>query len=94
VSIDQTFTAEAAKQYNVPEGLLVYDVLPLSSAYKAGVHAGDIITKFDGKEVKVFSDLEDRKNTHKPGDTVSIEVYRDGKTLTLEAVLDEENNAE
>ncbi|MEN6314349.1 MAG: trypsin-like peptidase domain-containing protein [Clostridiaceae bacterium] len=94
VSIDQTFTAEAAKQYNVPEGLLVYEVLPLSSAYKAGVHAGDIITKFDGKEVKVFSDLEDQKNTHKPGDTVSIEVYRDGKTLTLSAVLDEENNAE
>lgn len=94
VSIDQNFTADVAKQYNVPQGLLVYEVLPLSSAYKAGIHAGDIITKFDGKEVKAFSELEAQKNTHKPGDTVSIEVFRDGKTLTLTAILDEENNAD
>ena len=94
VSIDQTFTEAVAKQYKVPAGLLVYEVLPLSSAYKAGIHAGDIITKFDGKNIKVFRDLEDQKNTHKPGDTVSIEVYRDSKTLTLTAVLDEENNGD
>lgn len=92
VSIDQRFNEEVAKQYNAPNGLLVYEVLPLSSAYKAGVQAGDIITKFDGKIVAVFLDLENQKNTHKPGDTVSIEVYRDGKTLTLTAVLDEEKN--
>jgi len=94
VSIDPNFTAEVAKQYKVPEGLLVYEVLPLSSAYKAGIHAGDIITKFDGKAVAVFSDLENQKNTHKPGDSVSIEVYRDSQTLTLTAVLDEEKNVE
>ena len=92
VSIDQRFNEEVAKQYNVPNGVLVYEVLPLSSAYKAGVQAGDIITKFDGKIVAVFLDLENQKNTHKPGDTVSIEVYRDGKTLTLTAILDEEKN--
>lgn len=94
VSIDQRFNEEVAKQYNVPNGLLVYEVLPLSSAYKAGVQAGDIITKFDGKTVTVFKDLEDQKNTRKPGDKVSIEVYRDGKTLTLTAVLDEEKNTD
>ena len=94
VSIDQRFDEEVAKQYNVPAGLLVYEVLPLSSAYKAEVKAGDIITKFDGKEVKVFKDLEDQKNKHKPGDKVTIEVYRDGKTLTLTAVLDEEKNTD
>ena len=76
----------------MPTGLLVYEVLPLSSAYKAGVHEGDIITKFDGKVVKIFQDLEDQKNTHKPGDSVIIEVYRDGETLSLTAVLDEEKN--
>lgn len=92
VSIDPSFNEAVAKKYNVPTGLLVYEVLPLSSAYKAGIHAGDIITKFDGKTVALFEELEEQKNTHKPGDTVSIDVYRDGKTLTLTAVLDEEKN--
>lgn len=92
VSIDQRFNADVAKQYNVPDGLLVYDVTPLSAAYKAGVKAGDIITKFDGITVKVFKDLEDRKNTHKPGDKVTMEVYRDSKTLTMNVTLDEDKN--
>lgn len=94
VSIDQRFNADIAKQNSVPNGLLVYEVLPLSSAYKAGVQTGDIITKFDGKSVTEFQDLEDQKNTHKPGDKVKIEVYRDGKTLTLTATLDEQKNTD
>lgn len=94
VSIDQRFNADIAKQNNVPNGLLVYEVLPLSSAYKAGVQTGDIITKFDGKSITLFQELEDQKNTHKPGDKVVIEVYRDGKTLKLTATLDEQKNTD
>ena len=94
VSIDQRFTPEYAEQYNVPKGLLVYEVVPLSAAYKAGIHANDIITKFDGKTVTVFDDLEEQKNKHKPGDSVKVEVYRDGKTLELTVVLDEEKNVD
>ncbi len=93
LSIDQRFNSDVAKQYNVPNGLLVYDVLPLTAAYKAGIQPGDIITKFDGKTVKSFSELEDQKNTHKPGDKVAVEVYRNGKTLNLTVTLDEENNS-
>lgn len=92
ISIDTKFNEDVAKRYNVPNGLLVADVLPLSAAYKATIKVGDIITKFDGKAVKVFNDLETQKNTHKPGDTVIVEVYRDGKTLSLTVVLDEEKN--
>lgn len=92
VSIDQRFNADIAKQYEVPAGLLVYDVTPLSAAYKAGIKTGDIITKFDGIDVKQFSDLETQKNKHKAGDKVSMTVYRDGKTLNIDLVLDEDKN--
>ncbi len=92
VSIDQRFTAEVAQQYNVPAGLLVYEVTPLSAAYKAGIKNGDIITKFDGVEVKQFADLETQKNKHKAGDKVTVVVYRDGKTLNIDVVLDEDKN--
>lgn len=92
VVIDNTFTKEDAERYKVPAGLLVYDVQPLTGAYKAGIRIGDIIVKFDGKEVTTFSELEELKNRHKPGDEVEIEVYRDGETLKLKVVLGEEKN--
>jgi serine protease Do len=89
IMIDQSFNEDVAKQYNVPAGLLVQNVTPLSGAYKAGVQAGDIVTKFDGKSVKIFSDLNNLKNKHKVGDVVSLQIYRDGKTLTVRATLTE-----
>ncbi len=92
VYIDQRFNEDVAKQYKVPNGLLVQDVVPLSAAYKAGIKAGDIITSFDGKKVAVFKDLEDQKNTHKPGDVVKMELYRDDKAITVSVTLGEENN--
>jgi serine protease Do len=92
VVIDNTFTKEDADKLKVPYGLLVWEVQPLSAAYKAGIHTGDIIIKFDGKSITEFKDLEDQKNTHKPGDKVMIEVYRDGEMLTLEMILGEEKN--
>ena len=74
----------------MPVGLLVYDVQPLTAAYKAGIHIGDIIVKFDGKETTTFKELEDQKNLHKPGDEVIVEVYRDGEILSLKVILGEE----
>lgn len=92
VYIDPRYDEDYAKQHKYPVGLLVSDVVPLSAAYKAGVKVGDIITSFDGKKVTVFKDLEDQKNTHKPGDEVTMEVFRDDKTITLKVILGEENN--
>lgn len=90
IYIDNRFNEEVAKQYNVPNGLLVMDVELMSGAYKAGIKTNDIITKFDGKPVKSFAELEELKNKHKPGDKVKAEIYRDGETLTLEIQLGED----
>jgi len=90
ISPDTSFDEEAAKYYNVPAGLLVREVIPFSGAYKAGIQVGDIITKFDGKAVKTLDELNGIKNTHKPGDTVKVEIYRDGETKTLDVTLTED----
>ena len=45
----------------VPFGLLVYDVQPLTAAYKASIHTGDIILKFDGVKVTTFDELEKQR---------------------------------
>lgn len=90
ITPDTTFTEAIAKQYNVPAGVLVADVHPLSGAYKAGIKIGDIITKIDGKAIKNRTELDEIKNKYKPGETVSLEIYRDGQTKTLEVILSED----
>ena len=78
-------TADLSKRYNIPVGIYVSQVEQFSPAEKAGIQSGDVIVKFDGKEVKTTSELNTAKGTHKSGDTVSLQVYRDGnyKDLTL-----------
>jgi len=98
VSIDTRFTEEIARRNGVPFGVLVRDVSPLSAAYRAGIRAGDIITKFNGVPVTSFNELEAEKNKYKAGDTVKIELYRmpekgkpsEGTYKTVEITLDED----
>ncbi len=89
ISVDQRYTEEIAKENNMPMGVYVADVEILGAAEKAGIQAGDVITKFNNKTVKAYADLEDEKNKCKPGDTVSIEIYREGKTKTVKVKLGE-----
>lgn len=90
IYVNSSFNEEFAKRNNVPAGILVDDVVPLSGAYKAGIQKYDIITKFDSKAIKTFEELEAAKNEHQPGDNVAVEVYRDGETLKLTVELGED----
>lgn len=89
ISVDQRYTEDVAKENKMPMGVYVADVEILGAAEKAGIQGGDVITKFDGKSVKSYAELEDEKNKHKPGDTVQIEIYRDGNTKTVQVKLGE-----
>jgi len=72
----------------VPEGALVQNVVPDSSADKAGIEPGDIITKIDGKRVQTGSnELAKIISQKKVGDTMTITVWRDEKTIDLKATL-------
>jgi len=92
IFVDPSFNEETAKRYEVPVGVLVADVSPLSNAYKAGIQKGDIITKLDGQPVKNKSELDELKNKHKPGETVEVEIYRhsDNSTKKLQVQLSED----
>lgn len=86
----QIVTREAAIVNEIPEGAFVRDVVRGSAADRAGVEAGDVITKFAGEKiVQDKGGLAALVNKHRVGDKVDIEVWRDGKTLTLTAVLSE-----
>jgi serine protease Do len=66
-----------------PIGALVESVQAGLPAEKAGLEAGDIITKVQGKTVERFSDLPRLVGMAKPGDKVRLEVFHDGKTREL-----------
>ena len=67
------------------QGALVRGVEVGSPAEKAGVEAGDIITKFEGKAVEKSSDLPRLVGATKPGTRSALTVFRRGaiKELTV-----------
>jgi 2-alkenal reductase len=64
-------------------------VQPGTAAAKAGLRDGDIITAIDGKQLDGSTSLRQLLLLHKPGDTVSLSVLRDGKTSSVQVILGE-----
>ncbi len=62
-------------------------VVPGTTADEAGILAGDLILKVDGKEIHEFADLFSRIKEREPGDEVQLEILREGETLKLRAIL-------
>ena len=61
-----------------PQGALVRGVETGAPAEKAGIEAGDIITKFDGKVIEKSSDLPRMVGNVKPGTKAMVTVFRRG----------------
>lgn len=69
-------------------GALVPQVEAGSAADKAGIQAGDVITKIDQFEIKQAHDLPIRVARHRPGDKVRIEIIRDGKVQVIPVIVE------
>lgn len=70
-------------------GVLVSEVVKDSPADKAGLKAGDIITKIDNDDIENAGDLTSTIRGYDPEAKVSISVIRDGKKKKLNATLGE-----
>ena len=72
-----------------PQGALVSAVEAGSPAEKAGVEAGDVITRFDGKAIEKVADLPRLVGNTKPGTKSSLTVFRRGSTRDLSITIAE-----
>ena len=74
-----------------PEGALVSNVEKGGPADKAGLKAGDVIRKMNGQKIVASGDLPALVGQAMPGDKVTLEVWRQGKSVTVEGKLGDAN---
>ena len=85
INIDE----ELSKKENLEIGVYVKSVEDFSPAEKAGVKPGDVIIKADGKDVEDMDDLDEIKNSHQIGETMTLVVTRNGEERELTVTLEE-----
>lgn len=69
-------------------GALVTQVEPNSPGGKAGLKTGDVVVKLNGQSVTDAGELQMEVGQKRPGDTIQLEVMRDGKTTTIPVTLE------
>jgi serine protease Do len=83
-------TPENAKFFESKDnrGAIVTQVEPNSPGAKAGLKIGDLITGLDGREISDAGQLQVVVGQTRPGTTVKLQVFRDGKNMELPVTLE------
>ena len=84
-AIIQNLSKELADSFSFrgEHGVLIGDVAPNGPAEKVGLRSGDIVTKLNGKATESSSQLRNSIAATKPGTTVTLEIFRDGRLSTF-----------
>ena len=87
--IDTELNSELAKAMKVDaqRGAFVSQVMPNSSAAKAGIKAGDVITSLNGKPISSFAALRAEVGSMPIGSKVTLGLLRDGKPVNVSLEL-------
>ena len=79
---------DVALMNDVPQGAYVVEVITNSPADKAGIKAGDIVTKFNDQSLKDENvDLAKLISQRKAGEKVTLTIWRDGKEMEKDVIL-------
>ena len=73
-------------------GLFVSGISEGSGAEKAGLMEGDLISKVNGEVVKTSSELNEIRDTKKPGDVLVFTIMRDGEIKDINVTLGEDKS--
>ncbi len=90
----QPITPDIATAYRLPAqwGVYVTDVAASSPASRAGLQQGDIITSLGGVSLDATHSYINTLFTFKPGDQVTVEYIRNGKTIQVQVTLGRANS--
>ena len=79
--------SDETQKYGLPKGASVQTVTDDGPAKAAGLQVNDIITKVDDTEITGSSDLVKTIGQCKPGQEITLTVYRQGQTLELKVTV-------
>ncbi|MDG2409482.1 MAG: trypsin-like peptidase domain-containing protein [Pirellulales bacterium] len=74
---------EILAQYELSSGVLLTAILPKSPAEESGLKRGDIVLQWGDHAVDTPSDFSKRVGTTRPKTVIPVDIYRNGKKLTL-----------
>jgi serine protease Do len=85
----QTLDQSLADSFKMkaPNGALVAKIQPDSAAARAGLKVGDVILAFNGNPIGDAGQLSARVGTATPGDKASLDVWREGKAVTVNVTI-------
>jgi len=75
--------ADAMREWKERGGLAVTSVAEDGPAWHAGVRSGDVLVESRGRTLRTFLDWEAVKLDVSPGDTLSVEIARNGRPRTV-----------
>ena len=86
----QKITPELAETFKLSDslGALVNDVVPNGPAARGGLKRGDVIVKFNGKQIVSVDNLPKQVAAVEPGKSVKVEIVRDGNKKSLDVTID------
>ena len=89
VTIDSQYQVdeETAERYEIPMGIMIYEVAENSPAEQAGLREGDIIYKVNDTLIQSFDDLSELIDSSQVGDTLRVLANREGKKVVCDVVL-------
>ncbi|MBQ3258239.1 MAG: trypsin-like peptidase domain-containing protein [Oscillospiraceae bacterium] len=89
IGVSVASVSEEVKSYGLPAGASVQAVESDSPAEKAGLLRNDIITEANGTDITTSSELVDIVGDCAPGDTLTLKVFRNGESITVEVTIGE-----
>lgn len=82
------FLQERLPDVRFPEnGMFIDGVVANSPARSAGIQPGDVLVQLNGRPLRTIEQMQNYMRTAKPGQTITLRVWRDGRTFDLRITL-------
>jgi S1-C subfamily serine protease len=82
------YIATYGNNLGTKSGVYVYEVLPGTPVYKAGMQGDDVILAMNDKKIESMGQLVKGLYEYRPGDKIKVDIMRDGKKEELQVVLE------
>lgn len=89
----RNITEEMSQYYDLPVGVYIQTITEFSAAEKAGLRPGDVIIQCDGQTVETVDELNEIRDQHQVGDTLTLTIVRDGQRMEVSVTLEEDRSS-